>query len=278
MRKIFTAILFALLIGAMLFTSSCKKAQSENEKYDSAVKLLEQGNKYEAAKLFYSIYGYSDAKEQFDKIAVTMPRKTVTTWPDGSKSEYKYDYKLDDKGRVIKLTKTEPDGKEYTYDYTYDDEKKTVTEKRDYEYYTCIYTYDDNGRTVRAESHDFEFTTTRIYTYTYDEKGSVIKRVESFEDGSYADTYEYFYDGSGRIVKRINTYSSGTVYTSEHTYDGKGNRIKTAESNSDGEAYVYEYFYDDNGNNIKSVYTYSDGVYTDESSDFIIIMKTCIMN
>ena len=276
MKKVFRLIPTVLLTIAVLLTVSCKKAQSNEEKYASAIRLLGQGKEYEAAKIFYSLTGYSDAKEQFDKIARTVSKNAQYAYPDGTKTEYKYEYKLDSKGRIISETEIEPDGTEYTTEYTYDDSKKTVTESRSYAQYTCEYTYDENGRTVREERSDDGNMAVRIYTYTYNDKGDVIKKVESSENGSNANTFEYTYDGSGKVVKAVSSFDSGIIYTSEYTYDSAGNRIKIAESTSEGDAFVYKYFYDGSGNIVKAVYTYPDGDYVNEYDDFIIVLKTCL--
>ncbi len=160
-------------------TVSGKNVATTLYTYDGQGNLTEERTAYHLSGLTYvRTYAYDTAGRL---------TRYAYSYCDISEADVVYIY--DEKGNLIKETKTDKYGELYTYEYTYD-ETGNLTKKfcrfYDYTNETYEYAYDKEGKvTKRIYTNPYHDTVT--YTYTYDKKNGLVK--ESFTDGEgYTET------------------------------------------------------------------------------------------
>lgn len=182
--------------------------------------------------------------------------------------EYKYDYVLDDQGRVIRQTgyyadvgKDEGDVSEWEYDA----QGRVIREVNPWEG-TFTYEYNEHGQLVTetntsAISESGDEYEQRITQYLYDSEGNRIESNTSYSYSSQTEQVLYHYN-DGRLIREEHTFTpeegwgdtETTIYTYE--YDSTGNIVKHScyYIDENGEEYLdmySEYEYDDNGHPVK---------------------------
>ena len=258
------------------------------EKYENAWKLIQEGNFEVAYELFEELGDYKDAKEQlknFKHVPSEMnvedryytqttvfsynnkglPIKLVNTVNRTNANETNvYDYTYDDHGNMLSKVRTDPNGKTYNYHYTYDDNGNLI----EMNYSTSsnqtskdVYTYDDNGVLLQYVTTNLGGRTTTC-VYTYDASGNLIKEVKTSQNSQSdstvtVETYEYVYDTDGNLVREILPAIAGAPaeYGNTYTYDSQGNLTKVVKIHFDSKSETYEYTYDNASNVVKEEYT-----------------------
>lgn len=215
--------------------------------------------------ILVSLFGCSEKSLDLYTEYIYLPETEILTHRNsgGFHREYKYTYKYDSYGNIIKE-------EQYT---------KGLFFSRDY----CIdktYTYDKNANITKELIREEQFRTNITdshsvseegYNYFYNEESQLIKK-----DYIYISTvkndfcgYKYEYDEQGNCIKEIKYYSGGTEeINSEQIYDLKGKLSKKScishlkELNLHYISEETEYNYDENGN-----LTYSKTIFNEPSGE-----------
>ena len=250
-RIIAIAISVIILSSVSLLVSN--HFAKSNEKYSTAIELIDNGSYDEAYALLKELGNYKDASE----LAITLPT-------------HNYNLALD----LIEQGNTDEAFNMLSQLKDYEPAKQTlekfvalkVSEKysssnlngNNYEFQQ-EYIYDENNNLIKQEfvnSNGFTDTT----VYTYDENNRLVKTETSDSDGTIDET-EHTYDGNNNIIKTLQLYSAGYFELFEYTYDNDNNLIKEISDSSARPSYTKEYVYE---NNLLIKELYSQGAYNIE--------------
>ena len=254
--------------------------ESDEDRYNRALALLNDGQIEEAYDIFLSIKNYADVsvylsyfvfkadehtyqtfdlqygthyidRYQYDECG----RKTITESLDVKKGVTDVYFKqYDANGLLIQTGTINDDGTTYgVTTYEYDEKGRPILQK-------------DSGGTISLEYDEQDRIVKRVRAwwtqndttwYAYDEQGRLIEQVYKPDDMRIWDTYTWEYNEYGDVIKRTiqttfgfldppdNTDTVVDVYVKE--YDANGRLIKI--TYEDGSYTAYEY--DENGNEIK---------------------------
>ena len=247
--------------------------ESDEDRYNRALALLNDGQIEEAYDIFLTIQDYADVPTYLSYFVFEADEYTYQTFDPkyGTHSIYRYEY--DECGRVLFVDVIDGETQIGHRGFREYDEKghliatgSMVGETRTKE---TTYEYDEKGRpilqkdaggTISLEYDEQDRIVKRVRTwwtqndttlYSYDEQGNLIEEIYKPADTSFWNKYTWEYDEYGDVTKcTIQTISlegdsQNIVDTVIHTYANKE--------------------YDENGNLTKVVY--GDGSYTASEYD-----------
>ncbi len=199
--------------------------------------------------VFIMMLCFSACKDNSSEEYNYLPKTELYTVQNsgGFCREYKYTYKYDDNGNIIKKT-------EYTKGFL------GIFNVRERQYDT-EYTYNKNGHISQELIHIEDFCTSITdghqiydegYNYIYNEEQQLIKK-EVINPSDFEDAfcgYEYEYDECGNCIKEYIYYANGTKELEfEYIYDSQNLLIKKQDivnfGNSSWLENETEYTYDD---------------------------------
>lgn len=223
--------------------------ESDEERYNRALTLLDEGKIEDAYAIFLSIKEYADVSTYLSYFVFKADEHTYQTFDPKYGTHYIYRYEYDECGR------------------------STITESLNVKNGgTTIYfdQYDANGLLVQTGKINADGTTYGVTTYEYDEKGRPIRQegplgilggvtvLEYDEDGNIikvigpdGDVRERIYDTDGNIIEELYKNARGDMRKTVYEYNSHGDLVKRTIQN---EVDVYEYEYDEQGNKTKFVY------------------------
>lgn len=197
--------------------------------------VLRNGAKVEGLGLLY----YESADKDpivglFDK----DKREVSIEYADTLGDKRSYNFKLDERGRIVKMVSNATN--KFDYNFTYDKNGKIAS---------LTGSDDEDGNCKETRTYDGDFLVKIDFEsdvrrneefYTYDEKGNLTRKkiVTSSEDGRYVQTFGFSYDSKGRISAECMDSGEGdykAVYV--HTYNSKGFLVKSIGTfyNADGD-------------------------------------------
>ena len=234
----------------------------EEERYNRALALLDEGKLEDAYTLFLSIKNYADVPTYLSHFVFKADENEYKSLY----SHHSYRYQYDECGRVVRCDVTNLTTQNTTsYFYEYDENGCLIKQGSLYgenKAFVTMYEYDEKGRPIllKESSH--------MVSLEYDEQDRIVKRVS--DSWGEKDTTLYTYDEEGFLTEQIFMSGDGRKWckvTWEH--NEYGDVIKRTEqeindllaSPDNVETYVAVYIreYDENGNLTKI--TYQDGSY-----------------
>ena len=270
--------------------------ESDEDRYDRALALLNDGQIEEAYNIFLSIKNYADVSVYLSYFTFQADEHVYQTFDPQYGTHYidRYEYdecgrritteslnlksggtviyfdQYDAKGHLIQTGNINTDGTTYGVTaYEYDEKGRPILQKDSVG--TISLEYDEEDRIIkRVRNARGQNDTT---WYAYDEQGRLIEQIYKPDDMRIWDTYTWEYNEYGDVIKRTiqstfgfldppnNTDTVVNVYVKE--YDENGMLIKI--TYEDGSYTAYEY--DENGNEIKYTSYY-------KANDFVIFYFT----
>ena len=270
--------------------------ESDEDRYNRALALLNDGQIEEAYDIFLTIQDYADVPTYLSYFVFKADEHTYQDFDSkyGTHSIYRYQYdecgrriiteslnvksggtviyfdQYDANGLLVQTGNINADGTTYgVTTYEYDEKGRPILQK-------------DAGGTISLEYDEQDRIVKRVRAwwtqndttwYAYDEQGRLIEQVYKPDDMRIWDTYTWEYNEYGDVIKRTiqstfgfldppnNTDTVVDVYVKE--YDANGNLTKAMYE--DGSYTAYEY--DENGNEIKYTSYY-------KANDFVIFYFT----
>ena len=269
--------------------------ESDEDRYNRALALLNDGQIEEAYDIFLSIKNYADVSVYLSYFVFKADEHTYQTFDPQYGTHYIYRYQYDECGRVLFVDVIDGETQIGHRGFREYDEKghliatgSMVGETRTK---VTTYEYDEKGRpilqkdaggTISLEYDEQDRIVKRVRAwwtqndttwYAYDEQGRLIEQVYKPDDMRIWDKYTWEYNEYGDVIKRTiqstfgfldppdNTDTVVNVYVKE--YDENGRLIKV--TYEDGSYIAYEY--DENGNEIKYTSYY-------KANDFVIFYFT----
>ena len=190
--------------------------ESDEDRYNRALALLNDGQIEEAYDIFLSIKNYADVPTYLSYFVFKADEHTYQTFDPQYGTHYIDRYQYDECGR------------------------KTITESLDVEKgITDVYfnQYDANGLLTQTGTINDDGTTYGVTTYEYDEKGRPILQKDA------GGTISLEYDEQDRIVKRVRA-ARGQNDTTWYAYDEQGRLIEQIYKPADmnfWDKYTWEY-------------------------------------
>lgn len=197
------------------------------------------------------LFGCAEKSVDTNQDYVYLPKTKLQTYNNGYGDRfYKYEYKYDSYGNIIKEEYFEKRSWRYVREtctdttYTYDGTKIATKHVREEEFATSItdgsyvhennykYIYDEKGLLIKKEDVDRTAHYGCFYgeRFEYDSNGNCIKKIKCF-DGAEETDYEYRYDDDGRLIKEIEVFDDVNLTMdynqseTEYTYDDNGTLI-----------------------------------------------------
>ena len=270
--------------------------ETDEERYNRALALLDEGKLEDAYTLFLSIKNYADVSTYLSYFVFKEDEHTYQTFDPKYGTHYIDRYEYDEYGRwIITESLNVKSGGTAVYFNQYDANgllMQTGTINADGTTYGVTnYEYDEKGRpilqkesggTVSLEYNEHDQIVKRVRAawgqndttlYTYDEQGRLIEQIFQSDGTSIWDKYTWEYNEHGDVIKRTiqttfgfldppdNTDTVVDVYVKE--YDANGNLTKVVYE--DGSYTAYEY--DEAGNEIKYTSYHA-------ANDFVIFYYT----
>jgi YD repeat-containing protein len=306
-RKIRKAIAaFTLICGLVLVSIVGLKVLdiyllSPTQEYNTAVKLMEDGNYQNAYHILLSLNGFGDSDQLIKECLSTVYDDNIVQFIVNGQYEEAYrmllsnrnedqltnfrvvytksnysnayfesttSYTYDDCGNLLRSVVTYEEGDtkvtEYVYDENYRLIKKTITDSSVFE---TTYTYASDGRLLKETSVYGGDSYT--YTYSYDSNGNLTKKsyTESGEYGERITNYEY--NSSGQVIKELNSDGTYTYYE----YGANNELIRKVYVWSDGHESFNCYQYDENGYLVKEFDSYGNSIEYSYDSNYFLIKK-----
>lgn len=274
-----------------------------NYHYYTAKNLIEEGKYAQAYEYLEKHENYTFAKEMLEDFNIVYQNHEYIYYDEDGKETVRntYEYKFDQKGRLIEQTSRDIEGTTTTTKYAYD-KNNNLIESKEYDEdnsltYKYKYTYDKNNKKTLIERYnakgeliekigydkegnkipyieydcwfydsDKHFDEDEIFSafYEYDEKGNLISKKIRAENGKIAEKTTYKHNKYGDIILETNTNKDGKLeyeYTYKHTYDESGNLALTEKYDEDN-SLEETLEYDERGNVITEIdYSYSYSVW-----------------
>ena len=295
MKRLFSVIIFALLMGAVLSFFGC-------DSHEPAVKARKEVV-FDCVLTYYAEYEYDESGNKTKSYYYSEPRDgELCSWDE---YEYTEDGQIllytmyDADGAILKLQKYEYQNGNKTkltnhgkneqvinwYEYSYDANgnlTETVWYKSDGSVYEReLNEYSADGSLLRKTTYDryglkhsqIEYSLgktefiffdemgneTEWYTNEYDDRGNMVKQTEFAPDGSITSGVERTYDQSNNPTSSAHFTAGVLTSRSKSEYDANGNCIKTE-------------YYDGNGSLLKTqkIEYYENGerkIFADYNSD-----------
>ena len=218
--------------------------ETDEERYNRALALLDEGKLEDAYAIFLTIQDYADVSEYISRFSYKYTTEILTYLLSSTDLSQISTTVYNQYGNELFDVSYYPNsGYIYAYYFEYDENQnpiKSASKSDDWEYDT-LYKYDEYNRPIWRSSPD------GIAKIEYDAKGNVLKR-----ETSYGAIFEYEYDSNNNLSKITYTDEYGNVgYVETFAYDPKGQLIKETYEDNEFEnplSIVHTYIYDENGN------------------------------
>ncbi len=169
---------------------------TDEEKYNNAIKLIEENRYNEAYDILKGIEGYAPAEKAL-KSFYFVPAKLNKYDPEKEHSLISYDIEYDEKDFITEFI---------LRDYG----RETSTK----------YKYDDAGNMIFSDTSVNAIADATV-TNTFDSDGRLLLSTTTHPDGK-TKTEQYFYDKDGKLIKHTLTDYDQAVHTTTYSYNLDG--------------------------------------------------------
>lgn len=214
--------------------------ETDEELYNNALTLLDEGKIEDAYAIFLTIQDYADVSEYLSRFSYKYTTQIVVhNYPNKSEVGVVVAF-YDQYGKPLEELYCHPDkSRDDRFSYQYDENQNLVkyTSNDEYGEHSTVYGYDEENRPIWRLSDE------GLSTVEYDDASNVIKRVSEYT----GTTVEYEYDFNNNVIKTTYSYDGKTTLIIYNEYNEKGELIKTTQDFCPGQT-VTTYTYDENGN------------------------------
>ena len=215
--------------------------ETDEECYERAIALLNEGKTEEAYALFSTVPNYEDAATYLSRFSFAYTTKTVFNNYSGySKASSIEVNTYDQYGKPRQVLVINPENgsvDKHYYRYNANQNLVMVGFTSEYGEHDTWYGYDEENRVIYRLSDEGRSTV------EYDAAGNVIKRFSEYT----GTTIEYEYTSDGNLVKITYSNDEETTLIESHEYDANGQIIKITQELFPGQT-IINYVYDENGN------------------------------